>query len=78
MDESEKTRLWRGDSATGPAPAIFGGTEQGMPVEDDPVDVDVFGEDADDAARHAAGADPATRDAFGTAASNPNVISPPD
>ena len=60
-------------------PAIFGGVSAGdaPPPEDNP-DVDVLGEDAGDAARSAAGADPATRGRFDTAASNPNVISPPD
>jgi hypothetical protein len=64
--------------ASAPIPALFGGTApHSLPPEDD-LATDATGEDPGDATRNATGADPATRGAFDTAASNPNVIAPPD
>jgi hypothetical protein len=67
------------ESEQASVPAMFGGLSAGdAPPSEDDLDIDVVGDDVGDAARYAAGADPATRDRFDTAESNPNVISPPD
>jgi len=67
------------DAVPAPAPAVFGGQgTRGAPPAGDLAIDQADGGDTGDAARNAAEADPATQGRFDTAASNPNVISPPD